>query len=92
MTDPKLPLVFRIAAVLIVASVVFGGWWQRQATGPNGRSFLISVAKVCPAAIPRSRRPSVADTAHALDQLAFLSAADLLMQDGRSRCAARPGR
>lgn len=86
MTDRKLPRVFRIAAALMVAPIVFGGWWQRQPAGANGRYLLAAAMRFCPAAIQVSRRPTVADTAFVLDRAAYLAAADLFMQDSR-RCA-----
>ena len=91
MTRCRLPWVFRISAALIVAAVMIGMWWQPQAAGPHGRAFLATVARACPAAVVQKARPTVADTAHALDRWAYLTAVDLV-RGRRSRCAAGAAR
>ena len=91
MTRSRLPWVFRISAGLIVGAVMVGTWWQPQAAGPHGRAFLATVARACPAAVVRKKRPTVADTAHALDRWAYLAAVDLV-RGGTGRCAAGAAR
>ena len=91
MTRSRLPWVFRITAAWLVTAIAVGGWWQPQPVGPRGRAFLAAVARTCPAAVVHSTRPSVADTAHALDRSAYMLAADLL-RSGPSRCAAGAAR
>lgn len=92
MTRTKLPWVFRIAAALLFAAVAFGGWWQQRPVGRAGRTFLAAAARACPAAAVRALRPTVADTARALDRAAYFMTADLLRRDGPSRCAAGASR
>ena len=91
MTRSRLPWVFRISAALIVTAVMLGMCWQPQAVGPYGRAFLGTVARACPAAVVNKKRPTVADTAHALDRWAYLTTVDLV-RGGRSRCAAGAAR
>ncbi len=91
MTRSRLPWVFRITAAWLVAAIVVGGWWQPQPAGPRGRAFLAAVARTCSAAAMHSNRPTVADTAHALDRWAYLEAVNLL-RDGSSGCAAGAAR
>ncbi len=86
MTRSRLPWVFRISAGLIVPAVMVGTWWQPQAAGPHGRAFMATVARACPAAAVRKARPTVADTARALDRAAYLTAASLL-RGGPDLCA-----
>ena len=92
MTRPKLPWVFRITAALLVAAIVFGGWWQRQPAGTAGHAFLAAVARACPAAMPTGRRPTVADSARALDRWGYAQLGNLIFRDGRDRCARRVAR
>ena len=87
MTRRKLPWVFRLSAALIVAAIVLGGWWQHQPGGTTGRARRATVARACPAAVPVGRRPSVADTAHALDHWGYARLGNLIFRDDRDRCA-----
>jgi hypothetical protein len=91
MTSPKMPLVFRIAAVLLIAATAAGQCWQRQPVGHFGRGFLATVGQACPATARWRRHPTIADTAHALDAWAIARVANLLSRGGRDRCRA-PGR
>ena len=92
MTRRKLPWVFRLSAALLVAAIVFGGWWQHQPTGASGRAFLRLVAQACPAALPAGRHPTIADTAHTLDRWGYARLGNLIFRDGRDRCAAGQAR
>lgn len=86
MSRPKLPLVFRITAALLVAAIALGGWWQRQPVGPRGRVFLPAIARACPAAASSVHRLNVADTARALDRWAYAEVSNLLLGADQDRC------
>lgn len=87
MTRSKLPWVFRITATLLVAVIVIGGWWQPQPVGLRGQAFLTAVVRTCPAAASHSTRPTVADTARALDRVAYMVVTDMLLHDNGGRCS-----
>jgi hypothetical protein len=87
MKQRRYPWVFRIAAVLLLASVVAGQWWQRQPAGEVGLAMLAVIAAHCPDAIDQQpRRISVADSARALDRWGHARLAELVRRDGRDRC------
>ena len=86
MTRRKIPMVFRLAAALLIGSAVFGQWWRHRPAGPHGRAFLTMVERHCPAAAVANSRPTVADTAAALDRWSFAHLAGLIHRDGRDRC------
>ncbi len=90
MKQRRYPWVFRIAAVLLLASVVVGQWWQRQPVGEVGLAMLTIITAQCPAAIDQQpRRISVADSAHALDRWGYARLAEVVRRDGRD-CCRRP--
>lgn len=86
MTSPKPRMVFRLAGALLLASAVFGQWWQHQRVGPRGTAFLAMAARHCPAAVVQHRRPTVSDTAVALDRWGYARLGDLIHRDARDRC------
>lgn len=79
------PTVFRLAAALLLVALVFGQWWQRQPLGPVGRGMMAVLAELCPAATAR-RAVSVADSASAVDRVAFAVLGNALSRDNRDRC------
>ena len=82
------PTVFRLVAALLLAALVLGQWWQRQPLGPVGRGMMAVLAKRCPAATAR-RAVSVADSASAVDRVAFAVLGNALSRDNRDRCRVR---
>lgn len=87
MKQRRYPWVFRIAAALLLLSVVAGQWWQRQPAGEVGLAVLTIIASHCPAAAHRQRgRISVADSARALDRWGYARLIELVLRDGRDRC------
>ena len=87
MKQHRYPWVFRIAAVLLLASVVAGQWWQRQPAGEVGLAMLTIIATHCPAGAHRQPgRISVADSARALDRWGYARLIELVRRDGRDRC------
>jgi hypothetical protein len=79
------PTVFRLAAALLLAALIFGQWWQRQPLEPVGRGMMAVMAELCPAATAR-RAVSVADSARAVDRVASALVGNALSRDSRDRC------
>jgi len=88
MTCCRFPWVFRMAAALLLTSVIAGQWWQRQPVGEVGLATLTIIAAHCPAAIDQQRggRLNVADSARALDRWGYARLAELVRRDSRDRC------
>ncbi len=87
MKQCRYPWVFRIAAALLLASVIAGQWWQRQPVGEVGLAMLTIIAAQCPAAVERQPgRINVADSARALDRWGYARLVELVRRDGRDRC------
>ncbi len=87
MKQRRYPWVFRIAAALLLASVVAGQWWQRQPAGEVGLAVLTVIASRCPTAVDQHNdRISVADSARALDRWGYALLTELVHRDGRDRC------
>ncbi len=83
----RFPWVFRIAAALLLLSVVAGQWWQRQPAGEVGLAVLTIIASHCPAAIDQHPgRISVADSARAFDRWGYARLIEVVRRDGRDRC------
>ncbi len=83
----RYPWVFRIAAALLLASVVAGQWWQRQPAGEVGLAMLTIIAARCPAAVDQHNgKISVADSARALDRWGYARLIEMVRRDGRDRC------
>ncbi|GAA3698669.1 hypothetical protein GCM10022268_06270 [Sphingomonas cynarae] len=90
MKQRRYPWVFRMAAALLLASVVAGHWWQRQPAGELSLAMLTVIAAHCPAAVDQHPgRNSVADSARALDRWGYTRLVELLRGDGRDRCRRR---
>ncbi len=87
MKQRRYPWVFRIAAALLLLSVVAGQWWQRQPAGEVGHAMLTVITAHCPAAIDQHPGGiSVADGARALDRWGYARLIELVRHDGRDRC------
>ena len=87
MKQCRYPWVFRIAAVLLLASGVVGQWWQRQPVGEVGLAMLTIITGHCPAAVDQlNGRISVADSARALDRWGYARLTEMVRRDGRDRC------
>lgn len=87
MKQRRYPWVFRIAAALLLLSVVAGQWWQRQPAGAVGLAVLTIITAQCPAAVDQHNgRISVADSARALDRWGYARLIELVRRDGRDRC------
>jgi hypothetical protein len=86
-----LPLVFRVSAVLLLAALIAGQWWQRQPAGSIA-GWVPAMAEVyCPAAaIHRSR--TISDSARTLDDWGYAVIGNAIFRDGRDRCRVRKGR
>jgi hypothetical protein len=87
MKQHRYPWVFRIAAALLLLSVIAGQWWQRQPAGEASLAMLTIIAARCPAAAHRQPgRISIADSARALDRWGYARLTELVRRDGRDRC------
>lgn len=87
MKQRRFPWVFRMAAALLLASVIAGQWWQRQPAGEVSLAMLTVITAQCPAAVDQHPgRTSVADSARALDRWGYARLAELVRRDGRDRC------
>lgn len=87
MKHRRYPWVFRMAAALLLASVVAGQWWQRQPAGELSLAMLTIIAAHCPAAAhSQPGRISVADSARALDRWGYARLTEMVRRDGRNRC------
>jgi hypothetical protein len=87
MKQRRFPWVFRIAAALLLASVIAGQWRQRQPAGEASLAMLTIIAAHCPAAVDQHPgRISVADSARALDRWGYACLIELVRHDGRDRC------
>lgn len=87
----RLPLAFRLSAVLLLTVLVAGQWWQRQPAGTIV-GWVPAMAEVhCPAsAIHRSG--TISDSARTLDDWAYAVIGNAIFRDGRDRCRVRKGR
>ncbi len=87
MKQHRYPWVFRLAAAMLVASVIAGQWWQRQPAGEASLAMLTIIAEHCPAAVDQQNGSiSVADGARALDRWGYARLIELIRRDGRDRC------
>ncbi|MEH3100594.1 hypothetical protein [Sphingomonas adhaesiva] len=81
----RFPLVFRVAAGLLLAALIVGQWWQRQSAGSIAGWVPAMAAVHCPAAAVH-RSGTIADSARTLDGWGYAVLADLIFRDGRDRC------
>ncbi len=87
MKQRRYPWVFRIAAALLLLSVIAGQWLQRQPAGEASLAMLTVIAAHCPAAVAQQNgRISVADGARALDRWGYARLIELVRCDGCDRC------
>jgi len=86
MTPRRFPWVFRIAAAVLLTCMIVGQVWQRRPAGRIGGAMLSIIAANCPAAVVNRQRPTIADSARALDRWGFARLASLVRHDGRARC------
>lgn len=85
----RVPVVFRISLMLLIAAACFGGWWRGQPVGVGTRLITRGLTSLCPAAISPTTVATVADGAHAGDRVAWALLADRLLPRAQSRCAAK---
>ena len=91
MTRPRFPLVFRLSAVLLLAALIGGQWWQRQPAGSIA-GWVPAMAEVyCPAAAIH-HSGTISDSARTLDDWAYAVIGNAVFRDGRDRCRAERGR
>jgi len=81
----RMPLVFRLAAGLLLATLIAGQWWQRQRAGSIAGWVPAMAAVHCPAAAIH-RSGTIADSARTLDDWGYAVLGDLIFRDGRDRC------
>ena len=87
----RLPMVFRVSAILLLTALVAGQWWQRQPAGTIA-GWVPTMAEVyCPAAAIH-RSGTVADSARTLDDWGYAVIGNAIFRDGRGRCRVRKGR
>lgn len=87
----RLPLVFRVSAVLLLTALIAGKWWQRQPAGSIA-GWVPAMAEVyCPAAAIH-RSGTIADSARTLDSWGYTVIGNAIFRDGRDRCRVRTGR
>jgi hypothetical protein len=86
----RLPLVFRLSAVLLLTALIAGQWWQRQHAGSIA-GWVPAMAEVyCPAAAIY-RSGTIADSAHTFDSWGYAVIGNAVFRDGRDRCRAKRG-
>jgi len=91
MTRPRLPLEFRLGAVLLLAALIGGQCWQRQPAGSIA-GWVPAMAEVyCPAAAIH-RSGNTGDSARTLDSWGYAVIGNAIFRDGRDRCRVRKGR
>lgn len=87
----RLPLVFRVSAILLLTALIAGQWWQRQPAGTIA-GWVSAMAEVyCPAAAIH-RSGTIANSARSLDSWAYAVIGNAVFRDGRDRCRVRKGR
>ena len=87
----RLPLVFRVSAILLLTALIAGQWWQRQPAGTIA-GWVPAMAEVhCPAAAIH-RSGTIANSARSLDSWAYAVIGNAVFRDGRDRCRVRKGR
>jgi len=86
----RLPLVFRISAVLLFTALIAGQWWQRQPAGSIADWVLAMAEVYCPAAAIH-RSGTIADSARTLDSWAYAVIGNAIFRDGRDRCRVKRG-
>ena len=83
----RVPMVFRFAAVLLLAAAIVGLAVPQQPAGSATRLVLSAAAHFCPSAVRGGASPSIADGAHAIDRWGFRVIADAVDPQPKSRCA-----
>ena len=87
----RLPMVFRVSAMLLLTALTAGQWWQRQPAGSIA-GWVPAMAEVyCPAAAIH-RAGTIADSARTIDGWAYAVIGNAVFRDGRDRCRAKRGR
>ncbi|GAN13924.1 MULTISPECIES: hypothetical protein [Sphingomonas] len=87
----RLPLVFRVSAILLLTALIAGQWWQRQPAGTIA-GWVPAMAEVhCPAAAIH-RSGTIVDSARTLDDWGYAVIGNAIFRDGRDRCRVRKGR
>jgi hypothetical protein len=89
MMQRRVPLVFRLSAGLLLATLIAGQWWQRQPAGSIAGWVPAMAAMHCPAAVVQ-RSGTIADSARTLDGWGYAVLGDLIFSDGRDRCRRQP--
>lgn len=86
----RLPLVFRVSAVLLLAALIAGQWWQRQPAGTIAGWVPAMAEGYCPAAAIH-RSGTIADSARTLDSWGYAVIGNAIFRDGRDRCRVKMG-
>ncbi|MGN7161729.1 hypothetical protein [Sphingomonas sp. SAFR-052] len=87
----RLPLVFRVSAILLLTALIAGQWWQRQPAGTIA-GWVPAMAEVyCPAAAIH-HSGTIAESARTLDSWAYAVIGNAVFRDGRDRCGGKRGR
>ncbi len=87
----RLPLVFRVSAILLLTALIAGQRWQRQPAGSIA-GWVPTMAEVyCPAAAIH-RAGTIADSARTLDSWGYAVIGNAIFRDGSNRCLVRKGR
>ena len=91
MKHRRLPLVYRLSAILLLTALIAGQWWQRQPAGSIAGWVPAMAAVYCPAAAIH-RSGTIGDSARTLDSWGFAVIGNAIFRDGRDRCRVRKGR
>ncbi len=87
----RLPLVFRVSAILLLTALIAGQRWQRQPAGSIA-GWVPAMAEVyCPAAAIH-RAGTIADSARTLDSWGYAVIGNAIFRDGSNRCRVRKAR
>ncbi|WP_242147207.1 hypothetical protein [Sphingomonas sp. BAUL-RG-20F-R05-02] len=87
----RLPMVFRLSAVLLLATSAAGQWWQHHPAGSIA-GWVPAMSEVYCPAVAIQRSGTIADSAHTLDAWGYAVIGNAIFRDGRDRCRMKRGR
>lgn len=87
----RLPMVFRVSAILLFTALIAGQWWQRQPAGSIVGWGPAMAEVYCPAAAIH-RSGTIADSARTLDDWGYAVIGNAVFRDSRDRCSVKRGR
>lgn len=82
----RVPLVFRLSGLLVLAALAGGQIGKRQPAGAMTRTVLAASASLCPSVAQSTKRLTVGDGAKTLDRAVYRRLADWRSPRPQPRC------